>query len=74
MSNWLLYILDRDGHYYVGITTDLPNRLRQHGHPPLLFRSQPMTRTEAVALEKTIKKWTRIKKEAFVKANSKGGE
>ena len=74
MSNWLLYILDRDGHYYVGITTDLPNRLRQHGHPPLLFQSQPMARTEAVQLEKTIKKWSRAKKENFIKANSKVGE
>ena len=69
MSDWFLYIIDRDGRYYVGVTTNLRNRMRQHGTPPLLYASAGMTRAEAVSLEKTIKKWTRSKKEEFIKAD-----
>jgi len=31
MNNWHVYIVDKKGKLYVGITTDLPNRMRQHG-------------------------------------------
>ena len=30
MDNWYLYIVDKKGKLYVGVTTDLPNRMRQH--------------------------------------------
>jgi hypothetical protein len=43
MTDWRLYIIDRKGHYYVGITTNLSNRMRQHGWPSLLYTSPPMT-------------------------------
>ena len=74
MNNWVLYIVDKKGHYYVGITTDLANRLRQHGHPALLYASHAMARNEAVTMERTVKGWSRAKKEALIKASSKAGE
>jgi len=34
---WHLYIISKSDKYYTGITTDLKNRLCQHGNPPLLY-------------------------------------
>ena len=30
MSDWYVYIIDKKGRFYVGVTTDLENRMRQH--------------------------------------------
>ena len=62
MSKWWLYICEKKERLYVGITTDLDNRLRQHGNPPLLYKEGPLTRTEAVLRERKIKGWSRAKK------------
>lgn len=62
MSMWWLYICEKAGRLYVGITTDLDNRLRQHGNPPLLYKEGPLTREEAVPRERKIKGWSRAKK------------
>jgi hypothetical protein len=48
MAMWWLYLCEKKGRFYVGITTDLDNRLRQHGGPPLLYKGGPLTREEAV--------------------------
>jgi predicted GIY-YIG superfamily endonuclease len=66
MSEWWVYIIEKRGKLYVGITTHLNNRLRQHGNPPLLYRDRPMSTDEAVSREKTLKCWSRAKKEAPV--------
>jgi len=29
MNNWYVYIIDKEGKLYVGVTTDLENRMRQ---------------------------------------------
>jgi len=47
---------------YVGITTDLDNRLRQHGNPELLHKEGPRTKERAVRRERQIKGWKRDKK------------
>lgn len=47
---------------YVGITTDLANRMRQHGNPKLLFKEGPLAKTEVVLRERQIKGWSRDKK------------
>ncbi len=62
MDNWYVYIIDKKGKLYVGITTDLENRLRQHVNPKLLYEEGPFTREKAVAREKQIKGWRREKK------------
>jgi len=33
MDNWWVYIIQKETKLYVGITTDLENRMRQHEHP-----------------------------------------
>ena len=33
MDNWWVYIVEKKTGLYVGITTDLENRMRQHGQP-----------------------------------------
>jgi putative endonuclease len=62
MSSWWLYICDKQGKMYIGITTDLANRLKQHQNPKLLYKEGPLTREKAVAREKQIKGWRREKK------------
>jgi predicted GIY-YIG superfamily endonuclease len=62
MAMWWLYICEKSERLYVGITTDLDNRLRQHGNPLLLYKEGPLTREEAVLLGRKIKGWRRAKK------------
>ena len=35
---WYLYIIEKREKFYTGITTDLNNRLHQHGNSPLLYK------------------------------------
>ena len=44
---WWVYIIEKSGNFYVGITTDLENRLRQHGQLSLLYKEGPMSNMEA---------------------------
>ncbi len=44
------------------VTTDLANRMRQHGQSAPLYREGPMSRTETVTREKVLKGWSRQKK------------
>ena len=37
MDNWWVYIVEKKTGLYVGITTDLENRMRQHGQPTPLY-------------------------------------
>ena len=62
MTHWWLYIIEKKKKFYVGINTDLANRMRQHGDPPLLYKEGPMTREEAGRREKAVKGWSRAKK------------
>ena len=66
MPDWFVYIVDKAGRYYVGVTTDLDNRLRQHGRPPLLYVEGPLARDEAIQREKELKGWSREKKSALI--------
>jgi predicted GIY-YIG superfamily endonuclease len=47
---------------YVGITTDLGNRMRQHGQPAPLYYEGPNSKSEALKREKMLKGWSRKKK------------
>ena len=62
MSNWLVYIIDRRGKLYVGITTDLDNRMRQHGEAAPLYYEGPMSKSDALKRERTLKGWSRKRK------------
>ena len=54
--------MDRRGKLYVGITTDLANRMRQHGGLSPVYTEGPMSRTGAAARERNVKGWRREKK------------
>jgi putative endonuclease len=78
-----LYILRcADGSYYIGITrTSLDKRIAQHNagsfggyaatrRPVMLVFSQWFDRiTDAIENERKLKKWSRAKKEAFIKGD-----
>ena len=58
---WYVYICDRQGRLYTGITTDLRRRMRQHG-AKLLYSESRRGKREAARREKEIKGWRREKK------------
>jgi predicted GIY-YIG superfamily endonuclease len=62
---WHLYIIEKSDKYYTGITTDLKNRLRQHGNPPLLYKETFPDKHQAAKREKQIKGFSRIKRETL---------
>ena len=71
MSNWFVYIIERKGKLYVGITTDLENRMDQHGVHKPLYHEGPVGKAEALKRERTLKGWSRKKKlELIAQASS----
>lgn len=60
-------MVDKQGRFYVGITTDLKNRLRQHADAELLYKEGPLRMADAAARERQIKGWSRQKKLTLVK-------
>jgi putative endonuclease len=58
---WYVYICDRRGQLYTGITTDLSHRMRQHG-ANLLYSESYDDKHVAAKREKEIKGWSREKK------------
>ena len=51
---------------YVGITTDLANRMRQHGQSAPLYQEGPMSKTDAAKRERTLQGWGRKKKQKLI--------
>jgi putative endonuclease len=70
MSDWYVYIIDKEGKLYVGVTTDLENRIRQHGMTRPLYSEGPMPKTDALKRERTLKGWRREKRLALIKESS----
>jgi predicted GIY-YIG superfamily endonuclease len=62
VDNWWVYIVEKKTGLYVGITTDLENRMRQHGQPAPLYYEGPILKTNALKRERTLKGWSRKKK------------
>jgi putative endonuclease len=63
---WYVYICDKGGQLYTGITTDLARRMRQHGAH--LLHSENLPDNHAAARrEREIKGWRRVKKLALVR-------
>ena len=58
---WYVYICDRQGQLYIGITTDLEHRMRQH-RGKLLYSEAFEDKRLAARREKEIKGWRRDKK------------
>jgi predicted GIY-YIG superfamily endonuclease len=70
MEKWNVYIIDKKGKLYVGITTDLENRKRQHGVSGLLYTEGPLPKSEALARERQLKGWSRKKKLSLISDTS----
>ncbi len=64
---WHLYIIKQREKFYTGITTDLKNRLHQHGNPPLLYKEHFLNKHQAARRERQIKGWTKEKKQDLIK-------
>ena len=64
---WYLYIIKQREKLYTGITTDLKNRLHQHGNPPLLYKETFENKHQAARRERQIKGFSRAKKQNLIK-------
>ena len=71
MSQWIVYIIEKRGQYYTGITTELPHRLRQHQVAMVKYAEPRPSRHAAVQREREIKGWSRAKKERLWTAGSR---
>jgi putative endonuclease len=71
MDNWWVYIIEKKTGLYVGITTDLENRMRQHQRQNSPYLEGPMSKSDALKRERMLKGWSRKKKlELISKASS----
>ncbi len=61
---WYVYICDKSGQLYTGITTDLEHRMRQH-KANLLYSEAYKNKNDAAKRERQIKGWRREKKLAL---------
>lgn len=78
---WVYILKCSDGSYYTGVTNNLSRRLVEHqsgvheGYTSvrlpveLVFSHEISNPLEAIAAEKQIKKWSRAKKEALIRAD-----
>ena len=64
---WYLYICDRNGQLYTGITTDLNHRMVLH-KAKLLYHESFDNKFDAAKREREIKGWSRKKKEELIKS------
>ena len=62
---WFVYICNRRGQLYTGITTNLGHRMKQH-KAELLYSEKLANKYDAVKREREIKGWRREKKLALI--------
>jgi len=79
MTAWTYLLLCADGSYYCGCTTNLEQRLAQHvagSHDGYTSTRRPLktvwvgefqTVLDAIDMERRIKRWSRLKKEALIR-------
>ena len=63
---WFVYLCDRQGQLYTGITTDLGQRMKQH-RAELLYVEAHQDKHAAARGEREIKGWGREKKLALMR-------
>ncbi len=68
---WYLYICNKKGNLYTGITTDIDNRMRQHIYAELLYVEKFQDKRVAAKREREIKGWRREKKLDLVHSKNK---
>lgn len=79
-KHFVYIIRSQDGRYYTGYTTDLERRFKEHqagtggkftrsfGVETILYHEVYENKSEALKREIQIKGWSRVKKEALIKA------
>jgi putative endonuclease len=67
-NTWYVYICDKQGQLYTGITTNLEHRMRQH-KGMLLYSESFENKNFAASREKEIKSWGRKKKLELIKSS-----
>jgi hypothetical protein len=55
MNNWWVYIVEKETGLYVVMTTDLENRMEQHGQTAPLYCEGPISKADALKRERTLK-------------------
>ncbi len=65
---WFVYLCDRKGQSYSGITTDLGRRMKQH-RAELLYVEGHQDKRSAARREREIKGWRREKKRALIRSS-----
>ncbi|MHC4638320.1 MAG: GIY-YIG nuclease family protein [Planctomycetota bacterium] len=68
---WTVYIIVKGGKYYTGITKNLVHRLSQHGDVELVYRETFPDKYKAAAREKSIKGYSRKKKQTLIAKSSR---
>ena len=66
MSQWWVYIVSEDEVFHVGVTTDPPSRLQEHGRPASCYLRGPMVQREAIELQLTYNSLTIHEKRELV--------
>ena len=66
-SEWWVYLCEKSGRIYVGVTADLWHRFAQHKTAKLLYQEGPMSKAEAIKRERQFKGWKREKKQSLHK-------
>ncbi len=62
---WYVYICDKSGQLYTGMTTDISHRM-QHHKAKLLYSEEYPDKHSAAKRERQIKGWSRRKKLALI--------
>ncbi len=66
---WFVYICDRNGQLYTGITTNIKHRMKQH-KALLLYSESHIDKESAGKRERQIKGWTHKKKLALISSSN----
>lgn len=67
---WYVYIINKKDYLYTGITTDLNNRMRQHGNVKPLYIEEFQDKRSAARREREIKGWKREKKLKIIQSKN----
>ncbi len=68
---WYVYIINKKDFLYTGITTDLDNRMRQHGNAKPLYVEEFQDKSAAARREREIKGWRKEKKIMLIQSRNK---
>ncbi len=71
MKNWYVYIFNKQGVLYLGVTTNINHRMTQH-KAELLYSEEHDSKLEAAKREKQVRRWARRRKIELVTGKSLG--